>query len=98
MWMNKMAVLFNILLGISGFYVMAFVLITGGFLDVRPTPSIMGYIVLLAYLMACILTNLLFARRSSHVMKYSVTALLIMLAAFGGTVLLNRFWVTLFSS
>ena len=92
MWMNKWAVLVNILLGIGGFYVMAFVLITGGYLDVSPTPSICGYVVLALYLLTGILTNLYFVRRSSEVIKYMVFSVFIILVSFAGTILIHRVW------
>lgn len=91
MRMTTTAVLLNILLGISGFYVMAYVLITGGFLDASPTPSTLGYLVIALYLLICFGTNYYVARQSSGAIKYSLVAFLIWGASFVGAVGLNRF-------
>lgn len=92
MWIKLSAVLLNILLGIAGFYVLAFVLITGGVLDVSPLPSSLGYLVILVYLSICFGTNLPFAQRSSGIMRYYLASVSVWLVSFICTIILNRFF------
>ncbi|MET3291089.1 UNVERIFIED_CONTAM: hypothetical protein ABID98_003659 [Brevibacillus sp. OAP136] len=90
MWMKLSALILNILLGIAGFYVLMFVLLTGGALNGSqpPSPTPLGYLVILVYLLVCFGTNYPFAKRSSKIWRYCLTSVLVWLCSFFITILL----------
>lgn len=88
--MKLSAVALNILLGIAGVYVLLFVIMTGGALDGSRSPitSPLGYLVILIYLLICLGTNFLFARKSSSIWRYCLTSVSVWLGSFFFTILL----------
>lgn len=90
MWIKLSAVILNILLGIAGVYVFIFVLMNGGALSgsQSPSPTPLGYLVILVYFFICLGTNFPFARKSSSILKYCLTHVSIWLVSFFFTILL----------
>lgn len=90
MWMKLSAVALNILFGIAGFYVFIFVLMTGGALSgsQAPSPSPLGYLVIVLYFLICFGTNFLFARKASSTWRYCLVSVSVWIVSFVITILL----------
>lgn len=90
MWMKLSAAALNVLLGIAGFYVFIFVLMTGGALSgsQAPSPTPLGYLVILVYLLIGFVANFLFARKVSSPWRYWLLSICIWIVSFVVTILL----------
>lgn len=90
MWMKLSSVILNIFLGIAGVYVLIFVVVNGGALNGSrpPSPTPLGYFVILIYLFVCFGLNYPFARRSAGIGRYCLTSVSVWFVSFFATILL----------
>ncbi|RNB89226.1 hypothetical protein EDM59_09075 [Brevibacillus nitrificans] len=87
--MKLSAAALNVLLGIAGFYVFIFVLMTGGALSgsQAPSPSPLGYWIILFYFLIGCGANFLFARKASSPWRYCLLSVGIWIVSFVVTIL-----------